>query len=266
MSSETLPAFAAAWIRRQVEPLGTALQGPESLHDQRVATRRLRVACEVFTGDPDGRRLEKDLKQLTRVLGEARRWDVLTELLALLQHSMRDPVEAAALEEVARRVRRRLKRALKEVRAPSKGLLRRLEALANRVEEGPDATKIHLGAVEVLDTTFRKAWGLLAALPGEEDPVRLHEARKAVKRFRYAAELLQPVFESGWEALTGRARELQTLLGDHHDLVELQGLLEGEADRWGRKGSTLLDRVIEDIRRERKARYQAFKRDPEASG
>jgi CHAD domain-containing protein len=52
---------------------------------------------------------------------------------------------------------------------------------------------------------------------GEPDRAALHDARKAYKRARYAAEVLAPVAGEPADRLVRRLRELQDVLGDLHD-------------------------------------------------
>jgi len=56
-------------------------------------------------------------------------------------------------------------------------------------------------------------------LPKADDDVeRLHRARKAEKRLRYAAELVEPA-DRRMKRTARKAKELQTLLGEHQDAV-----------------------------------------------
>jgi CHAD domain-containing protein len=52
----------------------------------------------------------------------------------------------------------------------------------------------------------------------DDDVERLHRARKAEKRLRYAAELAEPA-DGHMEAAARKAKNLQTLLGEHQDAV-----------------------------------------------
>jgi CHAD domain-containing protein len=62
---------------------------------------------------------------------------------------------------------------------------------------------------QTADTRLRKADG---------DIDQLHRARKATKRARYAAELVEPV-DKEMKTIEKEAEELQTLLGEHQDAV-----------------------------------------------
>ncbi len=48
---------------------------------------------------------------------------------------------------------------------------------------------------------------------------RLHEVRKAAKRLRYACEAAHPVLGSRVSGVEKAAKQIQELLGDHHDTV-----------------------------------------------
>jgi CHAD domain-containing protein len=52
----------------------------------------------------------------------------------------------------------------------------------------------------------------------------LHEARKAAKRARYAAEAVQPVFGQDAQRLAKRMKAVQSVLGDHQDAVVARGV------------------------------------------
>ena len=50
----------------------------------------------------------------------------------------------------------------------------------------------------------------------DDDIEQLHRARKAMKRARYAAELVEPA-DGQMKAIAREAEEMQTLLGEHQD-------------------------------------------------
>jgi CHAD domain-containing protein len=55
--------------------------------------------------------------------------------------------------------------------------------------------------------------------PGRDLEVALHEARKAAKRARYAAEVLRPVTGRQARRFARRMKRLQSVLGEHQDAV-----------------------------------------------
>ena len=72
----------------------------------------------------------------------------------------------------------------------------------------------------------RRLQRALAAVPGAEDrDAAIHEARKATKRARYAAEAAVPALGGTASRQAAQAKELQQLLGDHHDSVVARTVL-----------------------------------------
>jgi CHAD domain-containing protein len=55
------------------------------------------------------------------------------------------------------------------------------------------------------------------------------ELRIASKQLRYAAEAAEPVIGKAARRTARRAKELQTVLGDHHDAVTAEEWLQGVA-------------------------------------
>ena len=87
------------------------------------------------------------------------------------------------------------------------------------------------GVIRLLDESSRTLQRALAAVPATEDAgaedrdAALHEARKAAKRGRYAAEAALPALGGRARRQAERAKKLQELLGDHHDSVVARTVL-----------------------------------------
>ena len=72
----------------------------------------------------------------------------------------------------------------------------------------------------------RRLLRALAAVPEADDrDVALHEARKAAKRARYAAEAAMPALGGAASRQAAAAKDLQQVLGDHHDSVVARTVL-----------------------------------------
>ena len=65
----------------------------------------------------------------------------------------------------------------------------------------------------------RKARRRLATALAADDPDLLHRARKAAKRARYAAELMQPIDAKAAKRDRRHFKHIQSVLGDHQDTV-----------------------------------------------
>lgn len=214
-----------------------------ALHRARVASRRLRELVPVLELDHDvARKLARRLRRVTSRLGIVRELDVLLMLVNELQTTR--PNLAEALQRVAiavtkardaarkkvfdellpvsemHRVSRKLDRVVQEIRwqegAPqsgkrsSKGAPSRPESVWRWAVDARVANR-----AERLRVTIRAAGNVYL-------PERLHEVRIALKKLRYATELLAAasgeksppslrVLKSGQDAL-GRMHDLQVLI------------------------------------------------------
>jgi CHAD domain-containing protein len=71
--------------------------------------------------------------------------------------------------------------------------------------------------------------------PGEREH-RLHEARKAAKRVRYAVETLIDLYGKQAKRFIRSMKRVQSSLGDHHDAFVTQGRLRELGDEAARAG------------------------------
>jgi CHAD domain-containing protein len=195
---------------------GTRLgRDPESLHDMRVAVRRLRAllrAGKRLTAADTGE-LDARLKWLGCVLGDVRDLDVLLARLDAQAPELGtvDAEQARALlvglRDDRSRARRRLLTALRSDR-----YLALLDDTGRTIEElAPGGTDASLD--EVAAKRFHKLRKAVRGLPKDPADDELHSVRKKGKRARYAAEL------AGWTKPVQRAKKLQDVLGEHQDSV-----------------------------------------------
>jgi CHAD domain-containing protein len=210
-----------ALLRRQLREIerhepGTRLgRDPESLHDMRVAVRRLRALLraggKLVADDTD--ELQARLKELGRVLGEVRDLDVLLERLEGEAAGLgeEDAGRARPLLAVLRKERSRGRRRMLAFLG-SDGYQALLGDTARSIDElEPSGSGASLG--DLADKAFEKTRKAVRALPGEPADDELHAVRKKGKRARYAAEL------AGREKFVKRAKKLQDVLGEHQDAV-----------------------------------------------
>jgi CHAD domain-containing protein len=195
---------------------GTRLgRGPESLHDMRVAVRRLRAL--LHTGRPllltDSDELDARLRELGAALGAVRDLDVLLHRLRAetAELGAPDAAHAKSLLAVLSRERTSARRQLLTL-LQSDAYLTLLDDTAAAIGSlepsyaGPSLDDLTAHASKKL----RKA---VSALPAEPSDVELHAVRKKAKRTRYAAELARR------RKVVRRAKALQDALGEHQDAV-----------------------------------------------
>ncbi|MFF0714759.1 CYTH and CHAD domain-containing protein [Streptomyces bauhiniae] len=227
-----------AYLREQREAIlardpGVRRDLPDSVHQMRVATRRLRSAFRSFGSvlDRDATApVAAELKWLAHELGVGRDQEVLAERLA-------DALDAVPPGEVTGPVRERLgswatarhgsTRAHLLGVLDSARYLALLDSLDTLLADPPLRKKAARKPGKVLTRALKKEGAKLGRLvtealellPGEDRDHALHQARKRAKRARYAAEAAVPALGGSARALARAAKKLTSLLGEHQDSV-----------------------------------------------
>ncbi|MGB7630071.1 MAG: CHAD domain-containing protein, partial [Candidatus Deferrimicrobium sp.] len=190
----------------------------EAVHNLRVAIRRVLAwtAVRVALLGPDRRLRERDLslKALMAPLGKLRDAHVKRDWIRKIVLEGDEPsyqYSVHVASEILRweaRVRKRLgAQSTRRLRVPfpkgAGGLGGRLEAA--------------ILAPDLLGRLEREVSKHLAAALDPAHPEALHRMRLAFKKYRYAAEVLLPLFPKATEETVKRLHDFQTLLGTIHD-------------------------------------------------
>jgi CHAD domain-containing protein len=199
--------------------------GTPAVHKTRVAARRLRSTLRIFDEVVDAapaEELDKELQWYADMLGQVRDRDILSnrltkEIAELPPEQIRGRVAdeitkalAAEREDALRRLEKGMRtRRYKHLMQLLRGWRAAPPLTEAAAEEAVTAVKYVEKAKQKADKRLRKA---------DDDIDQLHRARKAMKRARYAAELVEPV-DKEMKTIEKEAEELQTLLGEHQDAV-----------------------------------------------
>ncbi|MFF1570384.1 CHAD domain-containing protein [Streptomyces sp. NPDC058293] len=233
-----------AYVREQIRVL-TALDPavrrdrPDSVHRMRVACRRLRSCLRSYRSVLDREvtdAIRGDLKWLASELGAERDQEVLMKRLtrgvkALPGELVLGPVSARLQAWNVARGSESHQRSLGAL--GSRRYLALLGSLAALGQQPPLRAKAGKAADKVMAKAVLKEFDRLAqrmapALdlpPGPERDVALHEARKAAKKVRYAAEAARPTLGKPAKRLGKRVKAAQKVLGDHQDSVVARGTI-----------------------------------------
>lgn len=227
---------ACAYRRLAAELAATQCSEP-IVHDFRVAAQRLQAAlrlAERLTGTPEPHRLRRDVRR--RFHASRRLRDVQVMALGLPRSSRQRPVMTrlrVRLEAEERKLRAHLlRRGGKQDKARAGTLLRSvLRALVAKARASTEAA---------LTGTMRRDLAALQERVAErvarvrgDDLTTLHRLRLAVKRARYALEIVATTHglpqakalcrtAQGWQDLLGTIRDLQ-LLSDELARVPIKG-------------------------------------------
>jgi CHAD domain-containing protein len=211
------------------------------VHKTRVATRRLRstlrIFSDVFEAEP-AEELDNELQWYADLLGQVRDRDVLSNRLNkkiadLPPEQVRGPAAAEITKTLAAErdeAAQRLQEGMGSERYQHLVLLLRGWRTAPPLSEAGAAKD--QASVTYVDKAKGKADKRLRKAKGDIE--RLHRARKATKRARYAAELAEPV-DGQMKDVARDAEELQTLLGEHQDAIVAANFLAGISSSDGEK-------------------------------
>jgi CHAD domain-containing protein len=226
-----------AYLNAQAQALKAADPGirrnePDSVHQMRLASRRLRSTLQTFRPVLDASataHLRDELQWLGHVLGEARDGEVLTEHVQAVVDQLPaelvlGPVQASITEHLAPRTAAACRAALRAL--DSRRYLALLDELDELLAEPPLTATAARPATALRDPVAR-AYGRLRKRvrragglpPGQVREAAVHDARKAAKRARYAADVMVPVAGKPARRFAKRMKKIQTLLGDNQDTV-----------------------------------------------
>jgi CHAD domain-containing protein len=218
-------------IRQRVGALGRALPAArdgdaKSLHQARVATRRLRAALPLLGSGRKAQSVSRCIRGLTRTLGPVRELDVALLILDELERC--DDVPPAATEQLRASMAEERRRLHEDVRQRIEEfdfdkIRKRAIAVARKSGDHKDPRDTE-AITAARQRTARRARRLAAAIENAAGlylPDRLHEVRIAIKKVRYTLELTQRNGASRPTPQIRLLRKSQDLLGRMHDLEVL---------------------------------------------
>lgn len=224
--------------RGNPEAPGTSVE-PISIHTLRIDCRRLRSALGTYRtvfrpGTVD--ELREELRWVGQALSRARDAQVLRGHLEevvqaqppeLLPGPVADRIEAYPAEEERAGTKEALAALHSERYA---GLVDALERLVrdppwSRAGDEPVARAVPRLLRRDARRLERAVRRIDRTPAGPARDAAVHEARKKAKRFRYAAESAVPAYGRRAERIVTTAKEIQTILGEHHDAVVARATL-----------------------------------------
>ena len=221
-------------IRQRLGALTRMLPGARAgdvaaIHQARVATRRLREALPLIARGSSGRKLARIVRRLTRSLGPVRELDVALLTLAELSGSPEVPRSGvSALQQAIRQERSRLHADMRRTvdRCDLQKLSEKLLTAAKKHDES--APRARAADSKQLIAARARAARRAERLSGSIEnaaaiylPDRLHEVRIAVKKLRYAMEIVRELSGSRATVRIMTLKRAQDLLGRIHDLEVL---------------------------------------------
>jgi CHAD domain-containing protein len=265
-------ALSVALLRQRLVSLLTAMPAAQSgdevsVHQARVASRRLREALPVLGTRADADALDRAgrrVRRITRALGPVRELDVTLLLLAELEGKGTAPKRAIARVRAAV-VEERLKRRramLAEIKPSRLDKLRKKLVRVATPESRATATGDALA--EAATQAAQRARKLRAAIDragGIYLADRLHRVRIEAKKLRYALEIQRELTRSRATARLMRLKHQQDLLGRIHDLeilIERTREVQASLPATNRRAMSELNRLVRALEDECREGHAAY--------
>lgn len=241
---------------------------PDSVHQMRVAARRLRSGLKVFAPLVDAEwsaHLRGELGWIAGELGRVRDTEVLLERMCRHAEELDEPDRTRAVETIERVLGAEFDAARDHALTAMRSQRHRdlLVSLVDAVHHPHLTEAANRPCSEVLVEPVDKAFAKLAKkvhkLDPDGDAHPWHEARIIAKRARYAAEMVAPVFGRPAKRLAESLEGVTELLGDHQDCHVSQLETRVIADRPDVDGSSGFALALlheREIEREHRLRAQ----------
>jgi len=200
---------------------------PKSVHRMRTTIRRIESLVSYVHPDLD-KKLERSLEKmadLRKRAGKVRDLDVQADLLRTLGNgsTAKDRKTLAELLEKKRaRQVRRLESAVKKLHGSK--FLTRMDRVAEHAGLGQDGKNRPLAPLQEARAQLAQMASDFAVARTTMKPSRLHEARVALKRIRYLAELAEKTAEQ--KSFISELKSVQDAVGVWHDWQELTASAE----------------------------------------
>lgn len=203
---------------------------PESLHQLRVALRRLRSlwwAYRPLLDRQENTRQRALYRFLADAAGKTRDWDILLELLAGKKNEESEAGAPDCLLEARERALATSRETLvnADIRNVLHGALASTSKELNTAPERHALQKFAAKRVRVAEKSLRKRMRE-ASRAKRADYELLHDVRKAGKKVRYLIELFGPVLDDvGHDHTLKRLKKLQQCFGELNDVTASIALL-----------------------------------------
>ncbi|RZN63919.1 MAG: CHAD domain-containing protein [Candidatus Methanoliparum thermophilum] len=191
----------------------------DSLHNLRVATRRLNAVLTLVSSLSNKKIKIKDLKILMRSTSDLRDFHVQLQLLNKIRDDESYDFIKICEEIINREIGRREVIVFQEIRDfPISKIKKKLKDVTV-----PKDNKDMV--LNILAELFEDFYSYKDdAING--DDFFLHKMRIALKRLRYTAEIIDPLFPFINKDILGKMQQLQQLMGDIHDINVLKNFME----------------------------------------
>ena len=260
---ESIPGGIQRVVSEEIASAADQLSGKgedsrdEAIHEARKSVKKIRGVLRLMRPELGGIYLAENirLRNIGRKLSEFRDAGAIIETFDALREKYR--------EELGRRTLASIRRGLvarKDEAERKAGIERVLHQMAaglrqagKRVNAWPLKTAGFPAIAPGLEETFRRGQNSMARVRKHPCPENYHEWRKRVKDHWYHIRLLENLWTGVMQAYERSLKDLETWLGEDHNLIVLRERVLAEPAYYGRDTEigffvSLMDRYHEELR------------------
>jgi CHAD domain-containing protein len=242
---ERVPAEVKRIVREEIESAVRQLSGKgeadrdEAIHEARKNVKKIRGVLRLMRPELDeiyGRE-NPFFRDVGLRLSQFRDAGAMLETFDALREKYRGELGRGRMASIRRGLMARKQQAEKQggIEKVLTGMATVLRRSAKRVENWPLAADGFGAIAPGLEATFRRGQKALAGARKHPLPENYHEWRKRVKDHWYHVRLLEGVWDGTMPAYERRLKDLETWLGEDHNLVVLQEKVMAEPGSYGRE-------------------------------
>jgi CHAD domain-containing protein len=209
----------------------------EAIHEARKSVKKTRGALRLVRPDLGAtyRKENRRLRDLGRQLSQFRDAAAIIETFDNVAGKYKDSLQENTLSSIRRgldKSKRETEQNL-DVGKVVKAAIATLGATRKRVKTWPLKSDGFAAIAPGLKTTFRRGRRIMALAQNDPRPENYHEWRKRVKDLWYHIRLLESLWAGVMHAHEASLKDLETWLGDDHNLVVLREKLESKPEDYG---------------------------------
>lgn len=240
---EAVPAGIKRIVREEIESAAGQLSGQGdadrdvAIHEARKSMKKIRGVLRLMRPEVDAiyRRENTFFRNLGLRLSQFRDAGAMIETFDALREHYRGQLARGRLASIRRGLIAHKEQAEKqaEIETVLKRATAALRRRAHLSEAWPLAADGFPAIAPGLETGFRRGRKALARVRQDPSPENFHEWRKRVKDHWYHVRLLESLCGGALQAYEKQLKDLETSLGEDHNLVVLQEKVMAEPGIYG---------------------------------
>jgi CHAD domain-containing protein len=240
---EPVPDGIKRIVREEIRAAARQLSGEsgagrdEAIHEARKSVKKIRGVLRLMRPELGEiyRRENFFFRDLGRQLSQFRDAGAMIETFDPLRTKYRGELGPGGLSAIRRGLiaHKRQAEKLGGIQEVLDGMAAVLRQSVERVADWPLAADGFGAIAPGLEAVFRLGRKALARARRHPQPENYHEFRKRAKDHWYHIRLLEAVWDGAMPAYERRVKDLETWLGEDHNLVVLQAKVMAEPDYYG---------------------------------